>query len=143
MTWHTDFPGASATGKYSLIGLPNLLGKQRLPPSASSGLQCLPVFRPGKTFREIRVATTMAFSAWFEARSEAALGRYTPQVEHYLTEIRPHYRWREDVIFCGRRRVEYHLNMVGTETLNRVFRQVSQHRAEGGGCAALHAGSTR
>jgi len=105
----------------SLIGLPNLLGKQRLPPSASSGL-CLPVFRPGKTFREIRVATTMAFAAWLKARSEAALGRYTPQVEHYLTKVHPHYRRREDVIFCGRRRVEYHLNMVGTETLNRVFR---------------------
>jgi hypothetical protein len=29
---------------------------------------------------------------------------------------------RADATFCGRRRVEYHLNMVGTEILNRAFR---------------------
>ena len=68
------------------------------------------------------LATTMALAAWFEAHSEAALGRYTPQVERFLTRVHPRYRWREDAIFCGRRRIEYHLNMVGTEILNRVFR---------------------
>lgn len=64
----------------------------------------------------------LTFAAWFEARSLAALGVYTPQVEHFLADVHPAYRWREDVIFCGRRRVEYHLNMVGTEILNRAFR---------------------
>ena len=68
------------------------------------------------------LATAIAFAAWFETRSQAVLGRYTPQVEQFLTQVHPGYRWREDVIFCGRRRVEYHLNMVGTEILNRVFR---------------------
>jgi hypothetical protein len=66
--------------------------------------------------------TIIAFAAWFEEQAETALGRYTPHVERFLVETHPGYRWREDAIFCGRRRVEYHLNMVGTEILNRAFR---------------------
>jgi hypothetical protein len=69
------------------------------------------------------LATASMLATWFEAHSEAALGHYTPQVEPFLTQVHPRYRWRADAIFCGRRRVEYHLNMVGTEILNRVFRQ--------------------
>jgi len=69
------------------------------------------------------LAAAVAFAAWFEARSETVLGRYTPHVERFLTETHPNYHWREDAIFCGRRRVEYHLNMVGTEILNRAFRE--------------------
>jgi len=77
--------------------------------------------RPEKASSDL--ATAIALADWFETGSEATLGRYTPQVEQFLAEARPSYRWREDAIFCGRRRVEYHLNMVGTEILNRVFRQ--------------------
>jgi hypothetical protein len=69
------------------------------------------------------LAAAMAFAAWFEPHGEVALGRYTPHVERFLTETHPGYRWREDVVFCGRRRVEYHLNMVGTEILNRAYRE--------------------
>jgi len=69
------------------------------------------------------LAVAISFAAWFEARSLAALDRYTPHVERFLAEAHPSYRWREDAIFCGRRRVEYHLNMVGTEILNRAFRE--------------------
>jgi hypothetical protein len=69
------------------------------------------------------LATAIALAAWFETHSQATLGRYTPHVEQFLATVHPNYRWREDAIFCGRRRVEYHLNMVGTEILNRVFRQ--------------------
>ena len=67
--------------------------------------------------------TCHSLAAWFESRSEEALGRYTPNVENFLAETHPDYRWREDAIFCGRRRVEYHLGMVGIEVLNRAFRQ--------------------
>jgi hypothetical protein len=66
--------------------------------------------------------TAIAFAAWFEERSQVILGCYTPHVERFLTETHPGYHWREDAIFCGRRRIEYHLNMVGTEILNRAFR---------------------
>jgi hypothetical protein len=68
------------------------------------------------------LAQVIALATWFEARSEAALGRYTPAVERFLAETLPKYRGREDLIFCGRRRVEYHLAMVAIEVLNRSFR---------------------
>ncbi len=67
--------------------------------------------------------SVISFADWFEKRSVAALGCYTPEVEHFLTATHPGYRWREDFIFCGRQRVEYHLNMVGTEILNRSFQE--------------------
>lgn len=69
------------------------------------------------------LATAITFAAWFEDVSEDALGIYTQNVDRYLNEVRPEKYWHEDVIFCGRRRVEYHLNMVGAEIMNRVSRE--------------------
>jgi hypothetical protein len=69
-----------------------------------------------------QLSAIMIFADWFAVRSLEALGRYTPHVEPFLKETLPRRRWREDMIFCGRPRVEYHLNMVGTEILNRAFR---------------------
>ena len=69
------------------------------------------------------IATSITLAAWFGDRSAEALGKYTKNVDRYLNEIRPEHYWHEDVIFCGRRRVEYHLNMVGAEIMNRAFRE--------------------
>ncbi len=68
------------------------------------------------------LATAITLSGWFQIRSEEVLGGYTENVDRYLNEIRPERYWREDVIFCGRRRVEYHLNMVGAGIMNRIYR---------------------
>jgi hypothetical protein len=68
------------------------------------------------------LAQAIALAAWFEACSESALGRYTPHVERFLAGAYRKYSGREDLVFCGRRRVEYHLAMVGIEILNRAFR---------------------
>jgi len=69
------------------------------------------------------LATALTLAAWFDDRSGEALGRYTDNVDRYLNELRPEHYWHEDVIFCGRRRAEYHLNMVGAEIMNRAFRE--------------------
>lgn len=69
------------------------------------------------------LASAVTFAVWFEVRSEDVLGCFTSNVERFLREVLPRYNWREDVIFCGRRRVEYHLNMVGAELMNRAFRK--------------------
>lgn len=69
------------------------------------------------------LATSITLAAWFEGRSAEVLSRYTQNVDRYLNELRPGHYWREDVIFCGRRRVEYHLNMLGAEIMNRAFRE--------------------
>ncbi len=68
------------------------------------------------------LAGVLDLAAWFETHSLQALGMYTARVDDFLAEDWPHYKFREDRVFCGRRRVEYHLNMVGTEILNRAFR---------------------
>lgn len=78
-----------------------------------------------KTDREAEdiLATAITLASWFDDRSGEVLGRYTGNVDKYLNEMRPEHYWHEDVIFCGRRRVEYHLNMVGAEIMNRAFRE--------------------
>ncbi|HWI62781.1 MAG TPA: DUF116 domain-containing protein [Symbiobacteriaceae bacterium] len=68
------------------------------------------------------LVTAVALAIWFKDRSEAALGHYTEGVGRFLDEEYPCHRWREDVIFTGRKPVEYHLNMVGAEIMNRSFR---------------------
>ena len=68
------------------------------------------------------LAIVVSLADWFASRSLAVLGCYTRQVEHYLAEAQPSRRWHEDVITCGRPRLEYHLNMVGNELLNRAYR---------------------
>ena len=70
----------------------------------------------------VNLSAVQDFASWFEARSLQVLGRYTSNVNQFLAELHPHYRWRADTLFCGRRRVEYHLSMMGTEILNRAFR---------------------
>ncbi len=84
-----------------------------------------------KAEAEELLASVITFALWFEESSEEVLGRYTANVDRFLNEVRPKHYWREDVIFCGRRRVEYHMNMVGAELMNRAFRrdfQASAHK---------------
>ncbi len=69
-----------------------------------------------------QIDIAIGFAAWFEGRSLEGLGRYTPNVERFLRERQPSHLWKEDVIFSARPRVEYHLNMVGAEIMNRAFR---------------------
>ena len=69
------------------------------------------------------MVSAITFALCFENDSEENIGVYTENVDRYLKEVRPKRYWREDVIFCGRRRVEYHLNMVGAEILNKAFRE--------------------
>jgi hypothetical protein len=64
----------------------------------------------------------MACAANFQERAERALGRYTPNVEHFLASEWSMDEGRDDSVLRGHKRVEYHLNMVGTEWLSRAFR---------------------
>jgi uncharacterized protein len=44
-------------------------------------------------------------------------------VKKFLHEKHSKHLFKEDVIFCGRKRVEYHPNMIGAEIMNRSFRK--------------------
>lgn len=68
-------------------------------------------------------ASMLTFSIWFSAKSEQILGKYTSNVEIFLETKYESHRFKEDFVFCGRQRVEYHLNMAGAEILNRAFRK--------------------
>lgn len=90
----------------------------------------------------------VAFAIAFEAWSDHALGIFTAGVARWFREELPRRRWREDTLQCARRRVEYHLAMVGAELLNRAWRPAflscERHvvvmpgcmRAREAGCAA-------
>ncbi len=60
---------------------------------------------------------------WFQSQAAATLGSYTRGVRRFLGGEYRRHRWREDQIFCGRKPVEYHLNMVAAEVMNRGLRK--------------------
>lgn len=59
---------------------------------------------------------------WFAEQSLVTLGCYSSGVEQYLSTAYQSCRWHEDVVYCARERIDYHLNMVGAELLNRALR---------------------
>ena len=66
----------------------------------------------------------------FNRNSMAAFGKYTQGVEKFLKEVTPRARWRYDVCLVTSSRLDYHLGMLGTEILDRAYRQrflASQH----------------
>lgn len=69
-------------------------------------------------FKEIE-----SLGLWFSANAKNELGGYTAHVNQFLNKSKETYRWREDRISCTRGEVEYHLNMVGAEIMNRAFRK--------------------
>lgn len=63
------------------------------------------------------------FSEWFQNISIEILGEYTSKVDKYLGEIKNKGKLRADILLLNRKRIEYHLNMVGAEIMNRIFRE--------------------
>ncbi len=86
------------------------------------------------------------FADWFEYRSKLVLGQYTANVNKFLAEKYHEHLFQEDVIFCGRKEVEYHLNMVGAEIMNRVFKNEFEKRPRKAlilpGCMKFFEGAT-
>lgn len=69
------------------------------------------------------ILVSVNLGEWFEIKSEERLGNYTKNVNKFHSEDYKKYKWREDYIYCGRKRIEYHLNMVGAEIMNRTYRE--------------------
>ena len=59
----------------------------------------------------------------FEHEAAAELGAYTCGVDPFLSRLQASWRWREDLLMCDRPEVEYHLNMVAAEVMNRGLRE--------------------
>ncbi|MEW5959573.1 MAG: DUF116 domain-containing protein [Chloroflexota bacterium] len=58
----------------------------------------------------------------FARESKPVLGRYTAGVEPYRATVAGQARFRYDAELLTRTRLEYHLGLLGTEILNRVYR---------------------
>ena len=59
----------------------------------------------------------------FERDSQKALGAYTRGVESFVEQEQTGWKWREDLLLRLRPPVEYHLNMVAAELMNRGLRE--------------------
>jgi uncharacterized protein len=75
----------------------------------------------GHTETTLELILTLASD--FETRADRHLGRYTTNVNRFLLEQLPARKSREDAAQCSRRRIEYHLSMVGAELLNRAWQR--------------------
>jgi uncharacterized protein len=59
---------------------------------------------------------------WFEAYAEKKMGAYTLHVNDFLEKVRTTYKHREDAISVNKTSVEYHLNMLAAEVINKGHR---------------------
>jgi uncharacterized protein len=59
----------------------------------------------------------------FDQLSREVLGKYTENVDYFLFTAALEHRWKYDASLVSKTRLEYHLGMLGTETLNNVYRQ--------------------
>lgn len=82
-------------------------------------------FFESKSEKEITSIINIAIDLanWFKKESEKKLGKYTENVKKFYKLKYNKHKWKEDYIYCGRKEIEYHLNMVGSEILNDVYRE--------------------
>lgn len=75
------------------------------------------------------VAATSEFAVWFEARAKFVLGRWTTGVDTFRRAVLEADLPREDLFLVTRTERLYHLNMLGSEVMNRGFRPGYDRRA--------------
>ena len=66
------------------------------------------------------LTSILMFADWFHETACKNLSQYTSQVNNFLDEKLADHIDKEDLIFCGRKQVEYHLNMLGAEIMNLI-----------------------
>lgn len=76
----------------------------------------------GKAKASLLLSSISSFANAFEHNATKAFSKYTSHVASFLNMHHPSYRFKENYFFTGRKEVEYHLNMVGAELLNRVLK---------------------
>jgi len=77
----------------------------------------------GETSTQAAVSRCLDLADEFAVTSQRALGKYTENVERFLSEEAPRHRLRYDARLLSSSRLEYHLGMLGTVVLTQAFRQ--------------------
>jgi len=119
--------GRTALGQYSIDRLPGLI--EWLEATGEFEHECL---RLGNWLSFLRslpaeeaaqwIDTSLHLFACFEQKADTALGVYTLGVSNFLAGEYAARACREDQLFCAKKPVEYHLNMVAAEIMNRGLR---------------------
>jgi hypothetical protein len=117
----------------NLNGIDKLLGYLRSAGDFSEEVKPLEIWKRFfkiKTPDEVSkcLSSAILFAEWFEYQSKIVLGKYTSDLNEFLKEKSQEHLFKEDVIFCSRREVEYHMNMVGAEIMNRAFKNEFNER---------------
>lgn len=53
---------------------------------------------------------------------------YTSNVENFKESYLEYHLNNEDIIFCGRSELEYHINLFGAEIMNKIFQKSFKNR---------------
>ncbi|MGE5377507.1 MAG: DUF116 domain-containing protein [Bacteroidota bacterium] len=77
----------------------------------------------GTTFSQSIISQCTQLADAFASSSLSALGKYTENVERFRADATSKKRRRYDARLLLRTRLEYHLGMLGTELLNRAYRE--------------------
>ena len=64
----------------------------------------------------------LSLTKWFCDNSVNYLGEYTSNLEEYVENNGHNHLMEEDIIFYHGHELEYHLNMLGAEIMNRIFK---------------------
>ena len=70
----------------------------------------------------------ITLTKWFCQNSRKYLGEYTSNLNEYLENNGSSHLMEEDVIFYHGHELEYHLNMLGAEIMNRIFKEEYEKR---------------
>jgi hypothetical protein len=76
----------------------------------------------------LKKATDLA--DWFRDFSKTKLGTFTWQIDHFINNTLSVHKDHEDILFCGKSEVEYHINMIASEIMNQGFREEFQKTKE-------------
>lgn len=76
-----------------------------------------------KNFRKRFLASALDLAKEFENICENTLNIYVANVESYLSKYRVEHNNREDIIYCGKGKIQYFFNMVCSEIMNDVYRK--------------------
>jgi hypothetical protein len=80
-------------------------------------------YSKGEAFTKNAISRCLALADDFAETSREVLGKHTENVESFLKKEAPNHRHRYDARLLSSSRLEYHLGMLGTEILNRAYRQ--------------------
>lgn len=67
--------------------------------------------------------TILSFADWFEEIAADELHFFTSNVDDFLNNHLNEHIDKEDILFCGRSELEYHINFLAAEIMNRIFQE--------------------